>query len=220
MAQGANEALQKATGVDVLGKVNDARYSAANVGLHMNDPIYAVDNGVHNLAGKFGHGNVGYKVKNTPNVKLVTTVEDFIALRDKVAKTPSGGAVCLVHALLNYINPATRSLGEQLLVLAVAEDQLVKGTTYKGYALGEEMANFVSELVADDDATTTARAAIQSLVVGTKQPESYAYDAKKVALMEDLTSEEGEDIKTGAFTVRLKGRERENSSDAVIVFPC
>ncbi|KAL4537131.1 hypothetical protein Ndes2526B_g04960 [Nannochloris sp. 'desiccata'] len=208
-----NEALQKATGVDVLGKVNEVRYSAGNVGLHVQDPLYAVHSGVDNLVHKTFHASngTGYKVRNTPAEKLVASVEEFIALRDRAAKTPYGGAVCLVHALLNYINPATQSLGEQLLVLAIAEDQLVKGSTYKGYALGEEMASFVAELVSDEDATIAARAAIQSLVVGTKQQESYTYDAGKVAVAEDLTSEEGEDIKDGVFTVYLRSTGRDSS---------
>jgi hypothetical protein len=212
VAGAANEALQKATGVDVLGNVNSVRGQASDFGLHVHDPIHAVDSGVNNMVDKLkGHGSNGYKIKNTPNEKLVASVEEFIALRDKIAKTPCGGAAVLIHALLNYINPTTRSLGAQLLVLAVAEDQLIKGSTYKGYALGEEMASFILELVSDEDSETTSKAAIQSLIVGTKQQESYTFDAKKVALAEDLTSEQGEDIKNGVFAVYLRSTGSENS---------
>jgi hypothetical protein len=199
-----NDALQKATGVDVLGKVNDARYSAGNVGLHVQDPLYAVHNKVDNLVNtklRQGSNETSNKIRNTPIEKLVSSVEEFIALRERAAKTPSGGAVCLVHALLNYINPTTRSLGEQLLVLAVAEDQLVKGSTYKGYALGDQLASFISGLVTDQNRETAARAALASLVVGTNQQESYTYDTNKVALAEDVTSEQGDDIKDGISTV-------------------
>ena len=201
----ANQALQKTTGVDVLGQVNDVRYSAANVGLHINDPIYAANSQVDNMVNKLRSGSTdGMKLRNTPTEKLVASVEEFIALRERAAKQPSGGAVCIVHALLNYINPATRSLGEQLLVLAVAEDQLVKGDTYKGYSLGELMTSFVRGFVADADNESKAKDAISSLVVGTKQQESYVYDANKVAVTEDLTSEQNDDIKDGVFTVCKK----------------
>ena len=54
---------------------------------------------------------------------LVSSPEEHIALRNQIATHPRGGAVLFVHALVNYFDPATRELGEQLLVLCMAEDR-------------------------------------------------------------------------------------------------
>ena len=66
------------------------------------------------------------------------------------------------------------------------------------------MTSFVRGFVADADNESKAKDAISSLVVGTKQQESYVYDANKVAVTEDLTSEQNDDIKDGVFTVCKK----------------
>lgn len=44
----------------------------------------------------------------------------------------------LIHALINYVNPATKKLGQQMLVLAVSEHNVQKGSgdgEYKGWVL-------------------------------------------------------------------------------------
>lgn len=43
--------------------------------------------------------------------------------------------MCFIHALLNYTDPNYSTVGEQMLVLSMFEDNLVEGSTYKSYAL-------------------------------------------------------------------------------------
>lgn len=65
---------------------------------------------------------------------LPTSVAEFLALRDKLGKTPQGGATLFIHALMVYnIN---KPLGEKLITIALAAKNLRKGGTYKGFTYG------------------------------------------------------------------------------------
>ena len=63
------------------------------------------------------------------------------AITDSVSKlyvslqTPQNGAALFVLALLNWAIPEYKSVGEQMLVLSMWEDNLVAGHTYKSYGL-------------------------------------------------------------------------------------
>ncbi len=69
------------------------------------------------------------KIKSLP-----TSVDEFINLRNDIAKTPSGGAAMFIIALKMYAeNP---EVGEQCLVIAVDKNRLSSGRdVYKGYSL-------------------------------------------------------------------------------------
>jgi len=65
--------------------------------------------------------------------KQAKTTDQFIKLRNKIAKTPEGGAAMFMLALKIYnSNP---ELGKQFLVLSVDKKSLRSGDVYKGYAL-------------------------------------------------------------------------------------
>ncbi len=65
---------------------------------------------------------------------LPETAEEFIALRDRLANTPEGGAAMMVVALLLYAED--ESLGLQCLTIAVDKDRLEHGSEgYKGWQL-------------------------------------------------------------------------------------
>lgn len=124
-------------------------------------------------------------------------MNELTKLRDKIAKIPLGGAVVLMHALINYMTPETRQVGEQMLVLAVTESCLVKGSTYKGYSLNEELTLALQSAVEQEH----FRNAISSLVVGTNPQTMYAFDAKKVSFLEDIASEQGDEVDDGEFAI-------------------
>jgi len=63
--------------------------------------------------------------------KIPTTVEEFLAFRDKVAKTPEGGASVMAMALILYTQ--NQELGKQALTIALDRSQLSKGDVYKGF---------------------------------------------------------------------------------------
>ena len=66
--------------------------------------------------------------------ELPQSVEAFVALRDRVARTPQGGAAMMVVALLAYARDET--LGLQCLTVAVDRGRLQEGSKgYKGWQL-------------------------------------------------------------------------------------
>ena len=76
--------------------------------------------------------------------KIPHSIEEFIELRNQKSTTPEGGAAMFLLALKIYIeNP---NLGEQFLVLSIAKRLLVKGNTYKGYALGNSDQYLLNQL--------------------------------------------------------------------------
>ncbi len=65
--------------------------------------------------------------------KMPNSVEEFVTLRDQIAKSPQGGVAMFVLALkLCVDNP---SVGEQCLVIAVDRSRLQQGSIYKGFQL-------------------------------------------------------------------------------------
>lgn len=187
----ANKAVTKATGVNVMYKYDHAMHNAEKVGLKPHERI--------NKA--MGHGARG-NLRQTFSSKLVTSVDEFLALREAQGKTPLGGAICLVHALLVWANPATHHLGEQLLVLAVTEDMLVQGSTYKGYSLNPDLANHLKYAI-EGDGAHSVKLALSSLMWETDPQTAYAFDTNNMILAEDIIAEEGQHKSTGVFNVYL-----------------
>jgi len=65
---------------------------------------------------------------------LPTSVASFLALRDKLAKTPLGGATLFIHALMVWVDKP--KFGEAMLTIALARNKLAKGSAYKGFKPG------------------------------------------------------------------------------------
>lgn len=167
------------------------------MGVNVN-PDQPINNYLDNRFSGSGQANGGVqKPSCTPKEALAASVEDLLVLRDRIAKTPLGGAVILIHALLNYTRPATRAMGQQQLVLSVAEDMLQPGTTYKGYALKDELVSMLEGALPD------AQHALASLVAGSSQATSYAYDPAAVSFLYDAVAEQGQDPRGDTYTVRL-----------------
>ena len=76
--------------------------------------------------------------------KLPTTVEEFLEMRDKISKTPEGGATTMIVALILYSqNP---ELGISCLTIAVDKQRLSKTTKnegYKGYIVSKNDLNLI-----------------------------------------------------------------------------
>lgn len=69
---------------------------------------------------------------------LPSSVDEFLKLREKIGKEPYGGAALFLYALM--VRTYDPQLGNQLLVLSIAEENLKKvasGGTYKGYSLSQ-----------------------------------------------------------------------------------
>ncbi len=65
---------------------------------------------------------------------LPRSIEEFVALRDRTATTPQGGAAMMVVALLLYAQDET--LGQQCLAAAVAGERLSEGGGgYQGWRM-------------------------------------------------------------------------------------
>lgn len=72
------------------------------------------------------------------------SVDDFVALRDAVAKTPQGGAAMMVVALLTFAGD--EALGQPCLTVAVDRGRLHEG--YKGWQLHKSDMRRIEEQIA------------------------------------------------------------------------
>jgi hypothetical protein len=62
------------------------------------------------------------------------SIDEFVALRDRIAQTPFGGAAAMVLAMLSYTE--NEELGRQCLTAAVDQSRLEQGLDgYKGWRL-------------------------------------------------------------------------------------
>ncbi len=59
------------------------------------------------------------------------SMEELVALRDKIATTPEGGAVTFLVAMIMY--GEDKELGAQAFTLTLDRDGLSNGTVYKGF---------------------------------------------------------------------------------------
>ncbi len=108
--------------------------------------------------------------------KIPGSLEEFIALRNKLAITPQGGATVMIIACIMYTRDS--ELGEQCLVIAVANDLLVKGRTYKGYAIGFKDKKFIQDRIGKD---SDAAYLPLSYVIGTKPEQGYRLPEGKLS---------------------------------------
>lgn len=66
------------------------------------------------------------------------TVDDLRAIRDDLARTPEGGALVFIVALINYASDETRAEGTKMCVLSMWEENVVKSDApgnFNGYVL-------------------------------------------------------------------------------------
>jgi hypothetical protein len=75
---------------------------------------------------------------------LPTSVDEFLKLREELAKTPEGAAMLFLFAAM--VRLQNKDLGDQLLVLAVTKSKLRSGKVYKGYALGSSARYLVQQM--------------------------------------------------------------------------
>ena len=79
---------------------------------------------------------------------LPSTIEDFVALRDKIATTPEGGATIFLLALKIYVQ--NEKLGEQCFVVAAERQALQTGDIYKGFQLSNSSLNLIKSQLAQN----------------------------------------------------------------------
>jgi len=63
--------------------------------------------------------------------KLPSSTSEFIKLRNEIAKSPEGGAVTWLIAMLKYSQD--QKMGLQFMTIALSRDNLQQGAVYKGY---------------------------------------------------------------------------------------
>lgn len=66
--------------------------------------------------------------------KLPENVEDFVKMRNDIAKTPEGGAAVFIAALMNFSK--SQDLGMQCLTVALDKSNVTRGKVYKGFRPG------------------------------------------------------------------------------------
>jgi hypothetical protein len=76
------------------------------------------------------------------------SIEEFVALRDRIADTPQGGAVAMVVALLIYAKD--RVLGEQALTIAVDRGRLQEAADgYRGWQVRKRPLQLIQRQILD-----------------------------------------------------------------------
>lgn len=74
----------------------------------------------------------------------VSSVEDFLKLRNEIATTPEGGAACFVATLLAF--GESKDVGMQCLTIAIDKRNVIKGGVYKGYAPGSSVMYHINRI--------------------------------------------------------------------------
>ena len=76
---------------------------------------------------------------------LPNSLEEFISLRDRIAKTPEGGAAIFIIALKAFADK--KDWGEKALVIAVDRYHLTKGNVYKGFDISISVKSFLKRTI-------------------------------------------------------------------------
>ena len=129
-------------------------------------------------------------VKQVPN-----TVEDFVKYRDKIAKTPEGGATIFLLALKIYTdNP---KLGKQCLVVAVGRNNLQSGDVYKGHELLKSDMSLIKRQIINKN-----RRLPNSYIKGSS-PENL-YKVKLPYTYEYMSNPSSGDVSSGVYKIFVK----------------
>jgi hypothetical protein len=130
--------------------------------------------------------------------KIPASLEEFIVLRDRLAVTPQGGATIMIIACIIYTQDS--ELGEKCLVIAIANDLLMKGQTYKGYALSYKDKKFIQKRIGRDSKESYIP---RSYVTGTTLEQEYRLPQGKLTF-EYLYNQFSGDMEQGMFKVFVR----------------
>ncbi|MBN1798416.1 MAG: hypothetical protein JW822_07555 [Spirochaetales bacterium] len=130
--------------------------------------------------------------------KIPASLEEFIALRDRLAVTPQGGATVMIIACIMYTQDS--ELGEKCLVIALANDLLVKGGTYKGYALSFKDKKFLQKRIGKDSSESYIP---RSYVSGTTPGQEYRLPQGKLEFNYSCNQFSG-DLEQGVFKIFVR----------------
>jgi len=132
----------------------------------------------------------------TITVKQVPkTIEDFVKYRNKIAKTPEGGATVFLLALKIYTdNP---KLGKQCLVVAIDRNSLQTGQIYKGHELLKSDMSLIKRQIINKN-----RQLPNSYIKGSN-PENL-YKVKLPYVYEFMSNPSSGDAATGNYKIFVK----------------
>jgi len=126
--------------------------------------------------------------------KIPNTLEEFLALRDKISDTPQGGATMLIIALIIYAqNP---DLGEKCVVISLDMNNLSKGNTYKGYSVSSSNKYYLDKVGKNSGQSYIPR----SYVKGTSPENDYTIPSGKLKFEYTYNKYSGS-IESGEFKV-------------------
>jgi hypothetical protein len=126
--------------------------------------------------------------------QLPSSVEEFVQLRDEIAKIPEGGAAIFMVALKIYTE--NEELGKQCLVAAVDKGSLCQGTVYKGFELLHGDMSLIKSQINNDKNIPN------SYIKGTSPKDSYK--TKAPFIYEFSSNAYSGDLKNGNFKIFVK----------------
>ena len=141
------------------------------------------------------HETSGADCKKQPQRALPTSVDEYLALREKIGTSPTGGAALFLYALM--VQEKNAALGDKLVVLALYEDLLTKtggDGTYKGYVWDRGPGYHIDRIKARPHIP-------RSFAVGATAANHYAMDPARVGLLFRAQSRYVPDPATGEAKV-------------------
>ncbi len=97
------------------------------------------------------------------------TLEDFVALRDRIALTPEGGAVMMVVALMSFVQAPGADFGRAALTISVDRSRLTPDASgYKAWSLTTRDLQHIERQLGDKPW------ALRSYILGTSAEQGYA----------------------------------------------
>lgn len=124
---------------------------------------------------------------------LPQSIEEFVALRDRIADTPQGGAAVLVVALLVYAGDQV--LGDQALTVAIDQEQLQEAADgYRGWQLRRRPMQLIERQILDSPHIP------RSYVLGTSPESGYQLPAPPLQI-ECRSGPYSGDVEDGTYRV-------------------
>jgi len=135
------------------------------------------------------------EAQNVEIKEMPQTIESFVALRDKIADTPEGGAAIFLVALKIYVD--NQELGEQCLVISVDMNGLRSGDTYKGYSLLNSDMSLIKSQILDKNKKVP-----DSYIKGSSPENNYT--VKLPYVYEFSSNPYSGDAKSGTYKIFVK----------------
>lgn len=117
--------------------------------------------------------------KSMSSGRLVSTAEEFRALRDEMADKPYGAAVCFIQALLNYCSedPDVHEQGNGMVTLCLWEESLVSdGGGYMGFSIHRSDEDRLRRMAPPKEYI------VRSYVSGTSPENGYEFDPSNITI--------------------------------------